>query len=303
MAERADQRFVASLPAEDRAALTRRSTLRGLLHLAGHLSVIAVLGAWVASGAFLWWLAIWPLGIALVFMFTLQHECTHDTPFAVSWLNTIVGHACGLVLIQPFHWFRAFHLAHHRHTHDPARDPELEGGPKPENWGELLVHLSSVGYWAMKVRVLWANAFARLDAPYFGPRQGPRLRREARVMLAIYALGLLALISGQTWLFWLWLLPLALGFPVLRLFLLAEHGGCPHVPDMFANSRTTLTTRAVRYLAWNMPYHAEHHAMPQVPFHALPDLHRKAEEQIATLTPGYTRFARDYVAGMDTDMP
>lgn len=42
---------------------------------------------------------------------------------------------------------------------------------------------------------------------------------------------------------------------------------------MFLNTRTTLTTRVVRFLAWNMPYHAEHHAMPSVPFHKLPVLH------------------------------
>jgi fatty acid desaturase len=28
-----------------------------------------------------------------------------------------------------------------------------------------------------------------------------------------------------------------------------------------------------RLLMWNMPFHAEHHAYPAVPFHALPRLH------------------------------
>jgi len=28
----------------------------------------------------------------------------------------------------------------------------------------------------------------------------------------------------------------------------------------------------VLYLFWNMPYHAEHHMLPAVPFHALPGL-------------------------------
>jgi len=36
-----------------------------------------------------------------------------------------------------------------------------------------------------------------------------------------------------------------------------------------------------------MPYHAEHHAYPAVPFHALPQLHERVRGQIANLEPGY----------------
>ena len=43
----------------------------------------------------------------------------------------------------------------------------------------------------------------------------------------------------------------------------------------------------VRLFAWNMPYHAEHHAYPAVPFHALPRLHERVQARIANLDPGY----------------
>ena len=43
----------------------------------------------------------------------------------------------------------------------------------------------------------------------------------------------------------------------------------------------------VRLFAWNMPYHAEHHAYPAVPFHALPRLHAGIRGKIANLEPGY----------------
>jgi fatty acid desaturase len=36
-----------------------------------------------------------------------------------------------------------------------------------------------------------------------------------------------------------------------------------------------------------MPYHAEHHAYPAVPFHALPALHARVRERIEHLEPGY----------------
>ena len=38
-----------------------------------------------------------------------------------------------------------------------------------------------------------------------------------------------------------------------------------------------------------MPYHAEHHAYPAIPFHALPRLHARVRDRIENLEPGYVR--------------
>ena len=90
-------------------------------------------------------------------------------------------------------------------------------------------------------------------------------------MIAFYAVVLLlALWFKATVLLYVWIVPALLGQPFLRLYLLAEHGRCPLVANMLENTRTTLTNWLVRKLAWNMPYHAEHHAYPGVPFHQLP---------------------------------
>lgn len=288
---------LAAIPAEARARLTTRSDRAGLVHLAGHLALIGGLGAIVLAGGPGWWLALWPLGIALAFLFTLQHECTHQTPFAKPWLSEVVGHATGLILIQPFAWFRAFHMAHHKHTNDPERDPELAGdGSRPRTWPAFLWYLSTIGYWQGKLGVLWTNAFGAPDTSYVSARVAPRIRSEARVMLAAYAALLALALTVAPWLIWVWLLPLAIGFPVLRLYLLAEHDRCPEVSDMLRNSRTTLTNRVVRFLAWNMPYHAEHHAMPSVPFHKLPALHGHTRAATETLTPGYRAFTKETIA-------
>lgn len=287
------------LPDETRVALTRRSDRAGLLHLAGHLGLLIVLGGIIVSGVPGWWLALLPHGIALAFLFTLQHEATHQTPFESRLLNEAVGHATGLVLIQPFLWFRAFHMAHHRHTNDPQNDPELAGGDaRPRTKADLLRYLSTLGYWRGKLVQLWTNAFGTPDSSYVSARALPRIRREAQAMLVIYLGAILAMVTIAPTLFWVWLLPLALGFPVLRFYLLAEHDRCEEVADMLRNSRTTLTTRAVRFLAWNMPFHAEHHAWPQVPFHQLPKMHEHARSSIATLTPGYTTFAAETVSNL-----
>ena len=95
---------------------------------------------------------------------------------------------------------------------------------------------------------------------------------------------------------WLWLIPVLLGQPFLRLYLLAEHGDCPLVANMLENTRTTLTNAVVRFLTWNMPYHVEHHAYPAVPFHQLPALHREIRAHLYVTADGYARFTRAYLA-------
>jgi len=129
------------------------------------------------------------------------------------------------------------------------------------------------------------------------------VRLEARCYLALYALAALSVarsLGNDAVLLWrLWALPLLVGQPFLRVFLLAEHGLCPPVPNMLENSRTTLAGAFVRRLAWNMPFHAEHHAMPSVPFHRLPELHSDwTSAHIKSTSAGYAEFTRDYAVSL-----
>tara|TARA_Y100000588_G_scaffold323061_1_gene355449 strand:- start:75 stop:455 length:381 start_codon:yes stop_codon:yes gene_type:complete len=117
--------------------------------------------------------------------------------------------------------------------------------------------------------------------------------REARYVLLAYAGAIsVSMASGSAMLFYYWVIPVFMAQPVLRLFLMAEHGQCPFVPNMLVNSRTTTSNSLVRLLAWNMPYHAEHHAYAAVPFHALPALHRHIAPAIEVRSPGYCAFHR-----------
>jgi fatty acid desaturase len=65
---------------------------------------------------------------------------------------------------------------------------------------------------------------------------------------------------------------------------------------MFENTRTTFTSELMRFLAWNMPFHTEHHVYPQVPFHRLPDLHHHIRAELRVTSDGYAAFTRDYLA-------
>ncbi len=250
--------------------------------------------AYIAAGNPLWPLFILPQGILLVFLFTLSHECTHKTPFRSGWLNDVIGHLVSIPIALPFIWFRYFHLAHHKWTNRPDKDPELAGKPRPGNWPELLLYLSGLPYWAGMSRVLIQNAVGRIDAPYLPARQHRAMRIEARLLLGFYAIAFLSLFYSSA-LFWLWVCPVLICQPFLRLYLLAEHGLCPPVANMLENSRTTFTNRIVRFLAWNMPYHAEHHAFPNVPFHQLPALHDWTRSHLKSTSDGYSEFTADYV--------
>jgi fatty acid desaturase len=291
--ERDHRAFLADLPASVRADLVQVSDRPGLLQAGGHLGLIALLGGLIAAGVPGWWLLVLPQGVLIAFLFTALHEATHRTPFATRALSDGLAAVAGFLLLIPPEWFRAFHFAHHRFTQDPARDPEL-AVPKPATRGALLWHCTGLPVWWGSVRVLVRNASGGAVEDFVPPRLVRRVRAEARVMLGLYAaLAAGSVAAGSAVLVWVWILPVLLGQPFLRVYLLAEHGGCAFVPDMFANSRTTFASRLVRWLAWNMPYHAEHHAFPAVPFHRLPDLHRLARPHLKVTAAGYPAFARE----------
>jgi fatty acid desaturase len=289
---------------EERETLLRlaaRSDARGLAQLAGHLGALCATGAlaWAARGTC--WLppALLLHGIVLTFLFAPLHEGVHWTAFRSRRLNDAVAWACGALLLLPPAYFRAFHFAHHRHTQDPLRDPEL-ATPKPRTLGGYLLHVSGLPYWCERIATTVRHAGGRVDEPFIGARQRPAIIREARLLLGVYGLAVLGSIAAaNAALLYLWLVPALLGQPFLRLYLLAEHTGCPLVANMLENSRTTRSLAAIRRLAWNMPFHAEHHAYPALPFHALPAAHRLLTAQITVQAPGYVAVHREIVAGLE----
>jgi fatty acid desaturase len=198
----------------------------------------------------------------------------------------------------PPDYFRAFHFSHHRHTQDPAHDPEL-AVPKPDSRWAYVRHVSGMPYWRSRLVTMLRHASGQVDEPFIDTRLRPRIVREARLYLAVYAVVLiLPVAAGSPAVLVAWLVPALIGQPFLRCYLLAEHTGCPMVADMLENTRTTRSLAVVRRLAWNMPYHAEHHAYPSLPFHALPAAHRLLKDRIAIQAPGYVAVNREILEGL-----
>jgi fatty acid desaturase len=290
--------WLRSLDRQQRTQLTEKSDRIGLQYLFVHAGLIAAVSGLIVITAWPLW-ALLPLmvlqGVLLVFLFTLQHETTHYTPFKTRHLNTWVGYACGLLLLLPPVWFRYFHLAHHRWTQNLAKDPELQS-PKPDTRLQYLLYLSGLPLWKSLILTLLRNARGRCTDSFVPCGKQPSVRRESQLMLSVYVVVLLlSVITGSlNTLLTVWVIPLLLGQPFLRAYLLAEHADCPEVDNRFANTRTLLTHPLVRRLAWNMPYHTEHHVYPAVPFFRLPQAHALAKAHLQQVEPGYQSFHRRY---------
>ncbi|MCF8468937.1 MAG: fatty acid desaturase [Sneathiella sp.] len=278
--------------------LTERSDARGLMHLAGHMGLILLIGVLIAMQGPGWPLLMLPQGILLVFLFPALHETSHRTAFKSLWLNKAVGQMCGVITLLPPEWFRYFHVEHHRFTQDPLRDPELHD-PKITSLSQYLWHVSGLPIWYSHAKTLVKNAAGRCDDAFVPEHARAPVKREARMMLVVYAaLAGFSIAAGSWLLLYVWILPALIGQPFLRLFLLAEHGLCPEVDNIFENTRTTLTNSIVRKLAWNMPFHAEHHAYPAVPFYLLENFHALTRFHLQVTETGYIAFHRKYIENL-----
>jgi len=275
--------------------LSRRSDARGLLQLAIHAGALAATTVLLAASRGHVWLpaALLAQGIVLTFLFCALHESIHRTAFATRATNDVVAWVCGALLVLPPEYFRCFHFAHHRFTQDPKRDPEL-AYPAPTSFASYLWRVSGLPYWYERLTVTLRHALtAHVAETFVPPEKRAPVVREARTLWGCYLVVLaVSLYFSRLDALLFWVLPALLGQPFLRLFLLAEHTGCALNDDMLVNTRTTYTNAALRLLTWRMPYHAEHHLLPSVPFHALARVNALLGKRTRTSAAGYFALHR-----------
>jgi fatty acid desaturase len=296
-----------------RAELKALGTTRdapGLVRFAVQLPLLSGLGALAivlaATGHPAWIAAVTGCGLVLATFFPPLHESGHGTAFHTPRLNRAGAWGCAILMLQAPTFFREFHWEHHRSTQDPARDPEIASAPDmlspwPKNLlvyaalasGQLL-WIGKLGFTIFCALVprgpAWDKAF-----PFIRPHLRSRVAWESRFVLAVLgsalALGLV-LVPGFAALLWAW--PIA--HVALGLYLMAEHTGLPHDGSQADRTRTVETNAIVRWLMWNMPYHAEHHMHPAIPFHAVPGLHARLRPQLPHVASGYLAVHREALA-------
>lgn len=253
-----------------------------------------------AAGSPLRFVTVFLDGLVLLTFFASMHEAGHGTAFATPWINRAVTWVSALLMLQSPTFFREFHFEHHRRTSDPNGDPEISGapgllGPWPRNLLFYLVQASGQHLMFGKAAFTLLPAIVPTDAmferwfPYIRPAFRKQVIFESRVQTALLAgsvaLGL-AFVPGFATLLLAWpIAHLALG-----LFVMPEHTGLPTDGSQIHRTRSIESNALVRTAMWNMPWHAEHHGYPAVPFHALPELSRRIEPELEHRVRGYLVF-------------
>jgi fatty acid desaturase len=279
------------LPPDELKALAARADAPGLVRTGIHASAIAAGAALVWATLGTWW--VWPAmfihGLTLVTLFAPLHESVHYTAFRSRRLADAVGWVSGAAIGWNAPYYRYFHLAHHRYTQDPVRDPEL-AVPPPTGWPSFLVRLSGWTHWKNRALELWDIGRGELGprADWVPASAHAAVVRSVRLQIVVYGgIAAVSIAAGSLAALWYWILPVVLAQPALRAWLVCEHTLCPETDDPLVNTRTTLVPAAMRLLMWNMPFHAEHHLYPQIPFHALPAAHAKLRAHFAHVVTGY----------------
>lgn len=291
------------LAQDELRALSVRSNWPGIIRLSVHVLLLGAAG-WGVAVAEGWvvWPAMLALGLVQVALFAPSHETMHQTVFTSARANAVVGWLTFLPSVQSSHFYAAFHYIHHRHTNVPGEDPELML-PEPRSWGEYIPRILGAGYFAARfamIRDAWRGEMTGPRYFFINDRQRPTVIRSVRAMsltVAGAAIGS-ALLWGWQAPVLFWIIPQLLGQPFLRGYLLAEHTGCTLDRNGLTNTRTTLTNRVVRLLMWDMPFHAEHHLYPSIPFHRLADAHALLRAKLAFVQPGYARWNAGFMRGL-----
>ncbi|WMX13889.1 fatty acid desaturase [Aureispira sp. CCB-E] len=239
-------------------------------------------------------------GMLVCSLFACQHECVHNTAFKSPQLNRIIAFITGLSYIYPSSIFRELHFTHHRHTHEPGLDPEISLGGKaiPSVVSSLPFYLTWLSGFPLFMFKLGMTIVGALGMPEFMRKNVyPFIRPEVRLkivleswailMVQLSIVGLALFVNNG---FWGLFVGLLIGHCMLASYTAAEHNGLPHEGSILEKTRSIAAPSFVKFLMWNMPYHAEHHAYPAVPFHALPLLHQEMKDELKHKDQNHPKF-------------
>ena len=188
------------LSIQDLRALQARSNLRGGVRLAIHLALLGIAG-WLVALSSGWTIlpAVFLLGLVQVALFAPAHETMHQTAFASRRANAVVGWLTSCPSLLNWHFYTAFHLAHHRHTQIAGLDPEL-GAPAPVSPRSYILRILGVPFWTLRLQVARDCLRGDLSAyPYVTAATAPKIIFSGRVMVLTMVGGSIASALAFGW--------------------------------------------------------------------------------------------------------
>ncbi len=285
------------------AQLRRRDDRRAWLQIGSHFGAVAASGAALYLALGTWWAvpAFVIHGMLINYLYAAQHELMHGTVFNARFLNEMFSRITGLLVLYPRDYDRSMHFEHHRHTNVLHKDPELMGldaNEMPDSWGRFLWRLTAIPYWTRRLATLSRNACGYTRAErYMSNGERTAIVREARLHVVVYAaVAAVSVWQSSSLALVLWLAPVLITKPLHHVQNIVEHTGLPLGHDVLATTRTIHVNPVLRWMAWNMQYHCEHHLFAAVPFYNLPALHRELSAHLRHEVRGYLGAARDVVA-------
>jgi sphingolipid delta-4 desaturase len=273
----------------------RRIAYLGLGAMVAQLATAATLQRCAQAGAVIgaWWavlLVAISVGAVLSHVSAMvMHEATHNLCARSTVVNRVVAIAVCLALPLPAAMpFRRFHLAHHRHFHDPAWDPDL-----PSAFELRWLSRTRLGRIGLLVSQPVFGLVAR------GHQRGPDRWEVAGFLVQLAANATVWLALGPTAFLYL----LVCNYCVIGLHPIASHFYGEH--DIWSATQATHSYYGwLNRLTLNVGYHYEHHDFPAVPGTRLPALHRiarahydglEAHRSVASIYRAYLRVPpRDY---------
>ena len=263
--------------------LSVRSNAPAFVHLATHVAAIGLNSYAMAWTWGTWWCVPFFMlqGVLLNFLYAAEHECDHFTAFRSRWLNILVARVTGFVIVLTNDYHRLSHYAHHRHTQDWEKDPEILARKVFETpWDYLWVLSGLASSWG-RLLLLIEQTLGRCDEWYATEAQKRTMITAARWHTTGYAsIAAVAFYFESWWPLYYWIGPLVLMRWTYWLQGLGEHNGLTHEPHTLLNTRTLKTNAFMHWINWNMTYHAIHHTFPSIPFYRLPEAHREAEAKL-----------------------
>ncbi|MEL6957133.1 MAG: fatty acid desaturase [Pseudomonadota bacterium] len=238
---------------------------------------VVVVSAYVAtiwltiSGALPLWGAFILATLCVYAVYTVLHDSVHGSingkNKSLQWLNDLMGYAAGQVMGISYQAHKKEHLAHHRHTNEPGKDPDLlfaGGGAWSVFSGSLKALPVQYSYFFQHA---WANA-------------KPRERAIVLIELTLIVASRLALVAAGFWLESL-VIFIASGIVGLMLLVILFAWSVHYPHNETGRYQDTTILLVPKWLetpgtwAWlYQNYHAVHHLFPRVPFYRYREVYR-----------------------------
>ncbi len=278
----------------------QRSDLKGILHGAGTLAILAASGT-IAYQLFLaesWGWMLFALYVhGGLYAFQPQtHELSHGTMFKHRWLNTLFKRIFELVF-----WtsngaaYRMSHEYHHRYTlHRKSEGEEVHPRPEPaETLLSTAIRVVDVAGFLMsvydKIYAIFVpvprNTRRNVWQRYAYVNASRSLQREAywvniMQLVAHLAFAIWAISSGRWFLVVVVTLPLFYGGKWYHQWIhdTMHVGRQPETDDFRLCCRSVRLDPVSSFLYWHMEFHTEHHTFPGIPCYNLKRFHEKTKE-------------------------